>query len=178
MTRLQIQLRGWKFLLRVLASSGKVLYLHFVHSQVRIIIRIWICNRIRIPNRIRISNRIWICKWIRIRNLYYSFFSGCGKSGTIPLRTARVTLTLSAISQSCVMRALHLGDSLDLWHLAVKTSKRVLATQLLVVRTWAVPKHCTPICLRRNLNWKPSYSKIRRIWLPTFTLMGALLYGP
>jgi hypothetical protein len=86
------------------------------------------------------------------------------------LRTARVALKFSMISQSRGMMVLHLGDSLDF---AVNTRRRVLATRVLVVQT-----HRTPICLSENLNWKPSYSKILRIWQPTFTLMGVLLYGP
>jgi hypothetical protein len=114
--------------------------------------------------------------WIRFVT-FYSYFSDCGKLGTVLLQTAKFASNFSAISQCRGMMDLHLGDGFDLWQFAVNTRRRALATRSLIVRTWAVRMHCTPICLRDNLNWKPNCSKILQIRKPTFTSMVALLYG-
>jgi hypothetical protein len=53
----------------------------------------------------------------------YSYFSDCGKSGTVLLQTARVALKFSAISQSRGMMVLHLGDSMDLGQFAVNMKR-------------------------------------------------------
>jgi hypothetical protein len=58
---------------------------------------------------------------------FVTVFSDCGKSGTVQLRTARVAMKFSAISQSRGVMVLHLGDSLDFWKFAVNTRRRVLA---------------------------------------------------
>jgi hypothetical protein len=60
------------------------------------------------------------------------------------------------------------SDSTGLWLFASGQPIRVVATRLLVMRTWATRKDRNPKHLTENLNWTPNLSKIRRIWEPWF----------
>jgi hypothetical protein len=115
--------------------------------------------RLRIPNR-DFKGYIWHKNlvFLPLCQARHCFTANCRNS---PLHTSNCKFCVTAVP---------LKMFVDLQQFAVKMRQRTLSTRTLVIRTRAVRKLRISICHEENRNWILSYSKIRRIWEPDFSL--------